>query len=105
MQVKIKGRLLNELSNFKNNLKCLSKEQVDQIHNLMIENKNLHKPIKFYFKKAPLSVTLMMLSKFQQELRLIEYLILDRDFSSYSIVDHSYQHKKREDLPEAIDFV
>lgn len=38
---------------------------------------------KFYFKKAPLSVTLMMLSKFQAEIRLIEYIILDkyeRDF-------------------------
>lgn len=38
---------------------------------------------KFYFKKTPLSVTQMMLSKFQSEIRLIEYLVLDkyeRDF-------------------------
>lgn len=38
---------------------------------------------KFFFKKTPLSVTLMMLSKFQSEIRLIEYLVLDkyeRDF-------------------------
>lgn len=38
---------------------------------------------EFYFKKAPLSATLMTLSKFQTEIRLIEYLILDkyeRDF-------------------------
>ena len=38
---------------------------------------------EFYFKKAPLSVTQMMLSKFQSEIRLVEYLVLDkyeRDF-------------------------
>lgn len=38
---------------------------------------------KFYFYKAPLSVTQMMLSKFQTEIRLVEYLVLDkyeRDF-------------------------
>jgi gliding motility-associated protein GldM len=38
---------------------------------------------KFYFKKTPLSVTQMMLSKFQSEIRLVEYLVLDkyeRDF-------------------------
>ncbi|MGB0432440.1 MAG: hypothetical protein ACPGLV_18335, partial [Bacteroidia bacterium] len=38
---------------------------------------------KFYFKKTPLSVTQMMLSKFQSEVRLVEYLVLDkyeRDF-------------------------
>jgi len=33
---------------------------------------------EFYFKKAPLSVTQMMLSKFQTEIRLVEYLLLDR---------------------------
>ena len=33
---------------------------------------------QFYFKKAPLSVTQMMLSKFQSEVRLVEYLILDK---------------------------
>lgn len=33
---------------------------------------------KFYFRKAPLSVTLMMLSKFQSEARMLEYLVLDR---------------------------
>lgn len=54
------------------------------IKNEIISSKG--KPIeweKFHFKKSPLSVTLMMLSKFQSEIRLIEYLILDkyeRDF-------------------------
>lgn len=33
---------------------------------------------EFYFKKAPLSVTQMMLSKFQTEIRLVEYLLLDK---------------------------
>lgn len=51
---------------------------------LIIKEQNLSSKGKlvsweaFYFKKAPLSVTQMMLSKFQTEIRLVEYLLLDK---------------------------
>ncbi|MBI3143646.1 MAG: hypothetical protein HYZ16_12545 [Bacteroidetes bacterium] len=83
--------LKKSILEFKNNIRpYLSDGQESILDSILVIKENVvasnGKAIaweKFYFKKAPLSVTQMMLSKFQSEVRLIEYLILDkyeRDF-------------------------